>query len=243
MTLRAGGVSQAPWSTWNLGDHVGDDASHVAQNRSLLAERLGARPVFLQQVHGIDVLHLPVDAPNVSTADGCVTEQAGLACTMMVADCLPVLFTSADGLSVGAAHAGWRGLAAGVLQGTVAALQTLQTRAGGTSELMAWMGPCIGPQAFEVGDEVRQAFVRQDSAAEAAFASKGDKWLADLPQLARLALVRAGLGVAHIYGNNGSQGWCTVSNPSRYFSHRRDAALLGSTGRMAACVWREVPRP
>lgn len=242
MTLREGGVSLAPWSSWNLGDHVGDDPAHVASNRSLLAKRLGVRPVFLRQVHGIDVVHLSADPEDAGSADGCVTDQTGIACTMMVADCLPVLFTSADGCTIGAAHAGWRGLAAGVLENTVAALQGLQKKSGRTSEVRAWLGPCIGPQAFEVGDEVRHAFLRKFDTAESAFVATGDKWLADLPQLARLALKGAGLSEACVFGNDGTSDWCTVSNSLRYFSHRRDATRWGSTGRMAACIWRDEVR-
>jgi YfiH family protein len=242
MTLRHGGVSEAPWSSWNLGDHVGDDPSHVEQNRHLLAERLGVCPVFLRQVHGIEVLQLSTQSQEFGPADGCVTDQAGLACTMMVADCLPVLLTSRDGRTVGAAHAGWRGLAAGVLERTVAALRTLHGGAA-SDEVLAWLGPCIGPTVFEVGDEVRQAFIQQEGVAATCFVARNGKWLADLPALAQLALRRAGVPKPQIFGNDGTLEWCTVSHPERYFSHRRDTAQGASTGRMAGCIWRSEPRP
>ena len=239
MTLRSGGRSAPPWSSWNLGDHVGDDPEHVAQNRRLLAERLGARPVFHKQVHGVEVMHVKGDSPDGGEADACVTDESGVACTMMVADCLPVLFASADGRFVGAAHAGWRGLASGVLENTLAALQGLQAAAHAPCDLLAWLGPCIGPQAFEVGDEVRHAFVVRHASDAVCFVARGDKWLADLSMLARAALMRAGLKQAQIFGNDGALDWCTVSTPAHYFSHRRDAARLGTTGRMAACIWRD----
>ena len=224
----------------NLGDHVGDVVKHVVQNRVLLHEATGARPVFLTQVHGTHVVeHGPYgerasDLPQ--KADACLTRQLGVACTIMVADCLPVLLTNRQGTVVGAAHAGWRGLAG--LRGS-GVLETVCQRFGehAAQDILAWLGPCIGPLKFEVGDEVRAVFVAHDSAAQALFKPLGaGKWLADLAGLARLRL-RA-VGVNNIYGNDGGPAWCTVSNASRFFSHRRDAVALGGSGRMAACIWR-----
>lgn len=239
-TTRSGGVSNAPFDSWNLGDHVGDVPARVASNRDLLEQRFGARPVFLKQVHGVDVVRLTTQTPDGTVADACWTDESGIACTVMVADCLPVLFSSVDGASVAAVHAGWRGLAGmdgvGVIESLLRqwpAAQTASQRAG----LRVWLGPCIGPAAFEVGGDVRQAFGSDDSAVLACFQpvqGKTDKYWANLPALARLRL--AASGVHHVSGNDGGSHWCTVSQPSRFFSHRRDAALLGSTGRMAACI-------
>ena len=236
-TTRAGGVSAPPFDSFNLGDHVRDDPVQVAANRRRLADFTApAQPVFLQQVHGTRVLRLRADAEHIAAsqgaqADACLTTEPGVACTIMVADCLPVLLAHASGRAVAAAHAGWRGLAGGVLEATVQALQ----RAAGPGAIRAWLGPCIGPAAFEVGDEVREAF-GLDDAVRACFQPHGPgKWLADLPALARIRLQQA--GVADLHGNDGTPGWCTVTQASVFFSHRRDAARLGSTGRMAACIW------
>lgn len=243
-TTREGGVSQGPWQGLNLGDHVGDDPAAVATNRARLAQHIGAQPVFMQQVHGSVVATLHADgqtgAPVV--ADACVTADAGLACTIMVADCLPVLLAHTGGRAVAAAHAGWRGLAGVVGQGV---LETFYERfralaQEGRSQVamntVAWLGPCIGPDAFEIGDEVRAAFMQSDAGAAALFrAGVPGKWWANLPGLARRRL--QALGITQIYGNDGSDGWCTVHNPSRFFSHRRDSASLGGSGRLAACVW------
>lgn len=244
-TLRTGGVSAAPWDSWNLGNHVGDDPAAVQANRHRLARHTGARPVFLDQVHGWGVLQVDTDTPDGLQADACWTDKPGVACTVMVADCLPVLFTHARGNSVAAAHAGWRGLAGaggqGVLEALLAAWPAAQGE--GLSGVQAWLGPCIGPLAFEVGPEVRQAFGPEDSAVDACFVPQSTggagpgPYLANLPALARLRL--QALGVRHIAGNDGSQPWCTVSDPGRFFSHRRDARSLGNSGRMAACIWRD----
>ncbi len=227
MSLRGGGVSAAPYDSLNLGDHVGDDGAAVLRNRALLAGQSGAAPVFMQQVHGTAVERLP--SPHaVPVADACMSLQPGLACTVMVADCLPVLFCDTAGRAVAAAHAGWRGLGAGVLEQTVAALRDAVPQA----RWLAWLGPCIGPTAFEVGDEVRAAFLAQSTGAADCFRGHSAcKWLADLPALARLQL--AALGLQGIHGNDGSAPWCTVSDASRFFSHRRDRV----SGRMAACIW------
>ncbi|MDP3335266.1 MAG: peptidoglycan editing factor PgeF [Rhodoferax sp.] len=233
-STRSGGVSVAPYDSLNLGDHVGDDAAHVAANRAILQESISARPVFLNQIHGTQVLTLDATTPDGTVADACLTGQPGLACTVMVADCLPVLFASADGQRVAAAHAGWRGLAGmggvGILEATVKHMLVNESQA---NHILAWLGPCIGPQAFEVGDEVRAAFIASDPLAGDCFEPLvAGKWLADLAGLARLRL-RA-LGLSQIYGNDSSAPWCTVGNASRFFSYRRDRV----TGRFCASIWR-----
>jgi YfiH family protein len=232
-TTRAGGVSAPPFDSFNLGDHVRDEPLAVAGNRERLAAFTSpARPVFLQQVHGTQVVRLTPDMPDGIVADACVVQGPGVAATIMVADCLPVLFAHASGTAVAAAHAGWRGLVDGVLEVTAHALRN----AAGEGEIMAWLGPCIGPRAFEVGAEVCEAFVAVDHGAAAHFWPLGKgKFLADLPALARRRL-RA-VGITNVHGNDGSAAWCTVTQRLRFFSHRRDAVILGSTGRMAACVW------
>jgi polyphenol oxidase len=225
-TTRIGGVSNGPYESLNLGDHVGDVPEAVTANRAAFAAAIGARPVFLQQVHGRLAIALDASTPEGSEADGCFTREAGVACTIMVADCLPVLFTSEDGSMVAAAHAGWRGLAGGVLEGAAKATGVAP------KSLIAWLGPCIGPTAFEVGGEVKAAFEAHDAGAASLFTPHADgKWLADLPGLARGRL-RA-LGITRIYGNDGGSDWCTVSNPSKFFSHRRDRV----SGRFAASIW------
>jgi YfiH family protein len=231
-TTRAGGVSQAPYGSLNLGDHVGDDPGAVAQNRERLAGALGARPVFMKQVHGWQVASLAGSTPDGIEADACLTTEPGIACTIMVADCLPVLFASADGRVVGAAHAGWRGLVGEGGHGVLEALWSELRRHGAGTDARVWLGPCIGPRAFEVGPEVKAAFEAADVSASAHFTSHAPgKWMADLPALARDRL-RA-LGLTRIAGNDGSDAWCTVSEASRFFSHRRDRV----SGRFAACVW------
>ena len=232
-STRAGGVSVPPYDTLNLGDHVGDDPAAVAENRRRFAEATGARPVFLQQVHGRGIVRLDGASADGTQADGCWTTERGVACTMMVADCLPVLLAARGGQVVGAAHCGWRGLAgqggSGVLEALWAEMAPV---AGAASGMVAWLGPCIGPEAFEVGPEVRSAFVASDPGADACFRPAGEgKFLADLPALARRRL--AGLGITSVHGNDGSAAWCTVSDRSRFFSHRRDRV----SGRLAAAVW------
>ena len=252
----ADGASAAPFDYFNLGDHVGDQADAVAANRARLARAVGgARPVFMNQVHGTAVCQWPADpqaaptdqaAPDLAdgaSADAAVSASPRVACTVMVADCLPVLLTNRAGSVVAAAHAGWRGLASGVLQSTLASFRALAPAARAqaainseANEVLAWLGPCIGPRAFEVGPEVRQAFVANDSGAAACFAAHGaGKYLADLPALARRVL--AVQGVTAVYGNDSSDDWCTVAQPARFYSYRRDQAPLGGTGRMAACIW------
>lgn len=233
-TTREGGVSAAPFDSLNLGDHVGDDPDRVAQNRAIFRRALGARPVFLAQVHGTAMAPLTAATPDGTEADGCITTDRGIACTIMVADCLPILFATADGGSVAAVHAGWRGLAGAQGRGVIeSACESL--REAGNSQLsgvLAWLGPCIGPAAFEVDAEVKAAFVAHDPAASGLFQPyREGKWLADLPGLARRRL--AALGISRVYGNDGSREWCTVGNASRFFSHRRDRA----SGRFAASIW------
>jgi len=234
-TTRNGGGSAGNYASFNLGTHVGDDPQHVAKNRMRLGTALAARPVFLNQTHGVHVQALAPDTVDGIDADAAITSHTGVACTVMVADCLPVLLCDAAGTRVAVAHAGWRGLLGaarqGVLEQTVAQLRGADSLAS----IMVWLGPCIGPHAFEVGDEVRDAFVSNSADAAACFVSASSgKWLADLPGLARQRLMA--MGVTQIYGNDGSDAWCTVGNPSRFFSHRRDRI----SGRQAACIWRVV---
>jgi YfiH family protein len=227
-TTRLGGVSAAPCDSFNLAAHVGDAPGAVAANRARLRALLAlpTEPAWLNQVHGSAVADLDTQAvaEGVTTADAAITARAGKACVIMVADCLPVLFASRDGTRIGAAHAGWRGLAAGVLENTVAAL------ALPAGELIAWLGPAISRQHFEVGAEVRDAFVAVDSGAAAHFAANArGRWQADLGGLARRRL--AALGVGDVHGGE----WCTFDDRARFFSFRRD----GQGGRMAALLWKE----
>ena len=245
-TSRVGGVSAPPYKSFNLGQHVGDAPGAVAANRALLAQAVGAQAIFLNQVHGSAVLTLEASTPDGLPADACVTAQKKVACIIMVADCLPVLLTTTDGRVVAAAHAGWRGLA-GVLETTVASLRALAGPELAMDQILVWLGPCIGPLAFEVGAEVKAAFEAVLPQASSCFVPTGagsGKYFANLPALARLRLQALGIGNAQVYGNDGSLPWCTVSNPSRFFSHRRDAGIsgnggngFGTTGRMAACIW------
>ena len=236
MSLRAGGVSVGPWTSFNLGLAVGDDPAAVAVNRSRWAQALAARPVWLRQVHGSAVLHLDAsnsDAPDTA-ADAAWTRGRGIACTVQVADCLPVLYALRDGSAVAAAHAGCRGLACGVLEATVRALCAGTCAVPG--EVQVWLGPCIGPRRFEVGADVLRAFGQ--TAAEAqidrfVFHPRADgtpRWMANLQRLARDRLEAAGVPPTAI---SAAQA-CTVEDPSAFFSFRRD----GVTGRHAAAIWR-----
>ena len=223
-TTRAGGISSGAWSSLNLGTHVGDSPEAVAENRRRLREtlRLPAEPVWLEQVHGARVLR--PDRGESGPADAAVTFEVGTVLVVMTADCLPVLLAASDGSRIGVAHGGWRGLAAGVLEAAVDALEC------DPSQILAWLGPAIGQSAFEVGDEVRAAFVARDPALERAFAPNArGRWQADLYALARAALRQA--GVADIFGG----GECTLGESQQYFSHRREAPC----GRMASLIWRE----
>lgn len=223
ITTRRGGVSRGPFAGFNLGLRTGDDPQAVIANRAYLRRLLPQEPKWLAQEHGTAV----VDADGIEhppRADASIARRPGTVCVIMVADCVPVLFTDRTGTLVAAAHAGWRGLAGGVLENTV--------RGTGVSpgDLLAYLGPGIGPQAFEVGADVRDAFLARSALAAAAFAPCGPgKWLADIHALARQALARA--GVARVHGG----GLCTVSDALRFFSYRRDRI----TGRMAALIWRE----
>jgi polyphenol oxidase len=259
MTCRTGGLSAAPWDEWNLGDHVDDDPKAVAENRLLLQQRLTSHALGLtpgqrgwrdlqlgwaRQVHGVAVARLAaVPEAQAPQADALLTTEPGVVCCILVADCLPILLAHRRMPLVAAAHAGWRGLCAqrGVVETTLDAMAQAagQSRSDLVTELDVWLGPCIGPRAFEVGAEVRAAFFAGCAADAQHFSTTGrsDQYWADLPALARARLMRA--GVSHIQGNDGSARWCTYSNPDRYFSHRRDASVLGRTGRMAACIWIE----
>lgn len=236
-TTRRGGVSPAPYDDGqgkgglNLGTHVGDSPRCVERNRDILRAELPAEPVWLTQVHGTRVLDagtIDLDA-EPPVADASFARERGVICAILTADCLPVLLCDAEGRTVGAAHAGWRGLADGVLQQTVAAM-----RAAGAGELTGWLGAAIGPNRFEVGPEVLEAFLRRAGGDEAAVRSaftplpgKPGKYFADLYALARMALAEA--GVRRVWGGD----FCTVSNSGRFYSYRRD----GVTGRQASLIW------
>ncbi len=237
-TTRRGGVSLAPYDDGqgggglNLGPHVADDPAAVARNRALLAAQLPAAPAWISQVHGVVVVDAALVAPGAAPeADASIASVPGVVCAVMTADCLPVLLADVDGKVVGAAHAGWRGLAAGVLGATVAAM-----RAAGAGEITAWLGPAIGPRQFEVGAEVRAAFVAgARDAAEAVvlarafspYAGREGKFLADMAALARCFLARD--GVVRVSGGDA----CTVTGKARFYSYRRD----GVTGRQASLIW------
>lgn len=224
VTTRSGGVSGGPYANMNLGTHVGDAPGAVKENRARLRKRLPSDPFWLEQVHGCTVADAACGV-EMTTADASVAAQRGLVCAVLTADCLPVLFCDRRGQVVGAAHAGWRGLAAGVLEATVARMGVPP------SEVIAWLGPAIGPLAFEVGSEVREAFVTRDAAAAEAFRSgpSDGKWFADLYRLARLRLASA--GISEVFGG----GFCTYSDP-RFYSYRRAAV----TGRFASLIWADV---
>lgn len=227
-TTRQGGHSVAPYDGLNVGDHVEDIPESVSANRQLLMQATGLSktPQWLQQVHGIDVVEARDDA-LVRTADACFSTVPEQGCIVMTADCLPVLFTNSRGTKVAAAHAGWRGLAGGVLEETLKVFDC-------KDEILAWLGPAIGPLAFEVGGEVKKAFVDQHAQAEEAFrispTHPQDRFLADIYQLARIRLAAA--GVTRVSGGD----HCTFSETENFFSYRRD----GVTGRMASLIWIEA---
>lgn len=288
---RTGGVSAAPFDAMNLGSHVGDEPAHVQANRARFAQQFSQlatqpmQPVFLSQTHGCQVALLgaqpstyaksaqsPVrafasDSADCRGFDACLSASVGVGCTILVADCLSVLLayrgTDGRGWCVGAAHAGWRGLAGvdshnvlnpsgGVLEhlwrswcelvrsehARRAQHAALPSDAQIAAHTQAWLGPCIGPTAFEVGTQVRDAFMAYGAQAAACFepTQRAGQYRAHLSELARQRLQGLGLAAAHIYGNDGSAPWCTFSNATLYFSHRRDARALGSTGRMAAVI-------
>lgn len=230
-TTRIGGVSRAPYDDgvggggMNLGTHVGDDPAHVARNRALLRQHLPAEPAWLSQVHGTTVVDAAGIGQTVPDADASVANQPGVVCVIQTADCLPVLFCDARGRAVGAAHAGWRGLAQGVLDNTIARM-----RDAGADEILAWLGPAIGPERFEVGQDVYDAFVKRDARLAAAFMPNPDqagKYWADIYRLAKAILAHA--GITRVYGG----GLCTVTDRGSFFSYRRDR----TTGRMASLIW------
>lgn len=229
-STRCGGVSREPFDSLNVAGHVGDEAVSVATNRQRLAEALllQENPHWLSQVHGIGVVELDDGSIGLPEADASTTQEPGCVCAVLTADCLPVLFCDRAGTQVAAAHAGWRGLAAGVLESTVDAMDVPG------DETLAWLGPAIGPQAFEVGEEVYRAFVERNPEASSAFVpstntDKKGHWFADLYQLARIRLNNA--GVTSIYGG----GFCTFEDQERFYSFRRE----GETGRMASLIWLE----
>jgi len=226
-TLRCGGVSQGHYASLNLATHVGDENTRVTENRCRLIEALSlpSEPVWLNQVHGNGVIRIghPVSPDPVPTADAAFTGERGVVCAVLTADCLPVLLCSRDGTNIAAVHAGWRGLASGVIEATV---NRMERKPG-----LAWLGPALGQQAFEVGNEVRDVFLQRDACHADCFMpglSEG-KWLGDLYGLARRIL--QGLGITAVYGGE----YCTASEPDRFFSWRRDHI----TGRMATLIWRQ----
>jgi hypothetical protein len=222
VTTRNGGVSEGPYASLNLGFAAGDDAAHVAENRRRVERHLPARPSWLRQVHGAEVVSLSAPRGDMPAADAAVTRTHGLPLVVLVADCLPVLLADRAGAVVAVAHAGWRGLAAGVLEATIAAM------ACAPHDIVAWIGPGIGRDAFEVGKDVLDAFVARDAAAAQAFRPlRAGKWLADLPALARRRL--SACGVASVHGGT----WCTLSDAQRFYSYRRE----GPSGRMGAFIW------
>jgi len=225
-TTRNGGFSQGLWRELNLGDSCGDNPYHVKQNRELLQKLLPCEPQWLKQVHGKRVVNWGEGDRFEPGADAISSNQTGQVCAVLTADCLPVLFCNKAGTRVAASHAGWRGLAAGVLEATVSAM------ACDPGELMAWLGPSIGPRAFEVGRDVHEVFTNADVDNAIAFSRHGDRWLADLYKLARLALARA--GIKQVFGGQ----YCTWSEADRFFSYRRD----GVTGRMASVIWLVSPQ-
>lgn len=222
-STRVGGVSTGPYASLNLGAHCGDNADDVEENRRRLfaAAQMPSRPVWLEQVHGNAVLRLTGEPYALKRADASCSDTPGTVCAVMTADCLPVLFCNQAGSEVAAAHAGWRGLCDGVLEATLASFNDRP------ENIMAWLGPAIGPQAFEVGDDVRDAFIAKDSQAASAFRPVGEKYFADIYQLARQRLTTA--GVTKIYGGDR----CTFTEKDDFFSYRRDRI----TGRMASFIW------
>ena len=220
-TTRLGGYSKAPYDSFNVADYVGDDTQAVTYNHNTLIQKLPSQPIWLKQVHGIQILKASPEH-RYCTADASFSTQAGQVCVIMTADCLPVLFCNRSGTCVAAAHAGWRGLAHGILE------KTIQHLAVPTQELLVWLGPAIGPKAFEVGDEVRTAFINFLPQATDAFTAHGDKhWLADLYLLARQRLAHQ--GISAVFGGD----FCTYTDKKRFYSYRRDKI----TGRMASMIW------
>jgi polyphenol oxidase len=259
-TGRLGGHSEGPWGSLNVGDHVGDAPDCVAANREVLAVDVGRPVQFMHQVHGWAVHEVESIAPVCPSPEGdaAITACDDMALAVMVADCLPILLADTAARTVGVAHAGWRGLLGhdrwGVIEAVVAAMRSpdlreknlkkhplaLHNKADDAIKITAFLGPCIGPRHFEVGGEVRQAFVAAHPETARCFrpveeATTPERWWADLPALARHRLGVA--GVQSVFGNDGSDAWCTVSQPEHYFSHRMGQRRNGSAGRQAACIW------
>jgi polyphenol oxidase len=223
-TTRAGGYSEAPYAGLNMGFGSGDDPSAVRKNRTSLLREVDApsEPIWLAQVHGVECVEAKSDAAGIA-ADASFSRTPNEVCAVMTADCMPVLFCSVDGERVAAAHAGWRGLANGVLE------TTCERMGGEVDSIMAWLGPCIGQANYEVGEEVRTSFLADDRQASKYFApTRPGHWCADLPGLAQQRLLK--LGVREVSGGH----WCTHAEPNRFYSYRRD----GITGRMATLIWR-----
>lgn len=226
-TTRRGGVSRGPWTSLNLGPNCGDEPANVNENRGRLGRLLPAEPLWMKQVHGARVLESGQGGRGPERADARVTSTPGEVLAIMTADCLPLLLCDADGARIGAAHAGWRGLAAGVIEATIERMEAAPER------LMAWLGPAISGAVYEVGDDVREAFAAAEGnarrAVDGSFTPHGERWLLDVAGAARSIL--QALGVRRVYGG----GFCTYREPDRFFSHRRD----GVTGRMASLIWME----
>ena len=239
MTTRHGGVSETPWRSLNLGDHVGDKPENVRTNRALVAQEMKVPAIYLRQVHGVQSVGIDFQTPANTEADVAWTRQEGLACTMMVADCLPILICHSSQKWVAAAHAGWRGLAGENGHGVVETLASAARLQGfDLKDCLAWLGPCIGPTAFEVGQDVLAAFENKqlEASHKDLFApTAAGKYLADLAGMARQRLLQAGF--QNLYGNDSTLPWCTYKQADQYHSHRRDAASLGGAGRMAAYIW------
>ena len=228
-TTRNGGLSLDAFASLNMGMHVGDDPIVVAKNRQLLSAYLPSEPVWVNQVHGINVIDAAASS-CLQNADASYTNKPNVVCVTMTADCLPVLLCDQKGKVVAAVHAGWRGLCDGVIEAAVAKMQVP------VNEILAWLGPAIGPNAFEVGDEVRSQFMAIDAQAELAFVARSDKWLCNLYLIAQQRLQR--MGVTQIYGAGIDEDFCTYSDEARFFSYRRDNV----TGRMASLIWLECAR-
>lgn len=225
-TIRAGGVSAAPFDSLNLGAHVNDDPIAVAANRQLLSDYVPSEPVWVNQVHGVEVIDAATSS-CLENADASFTTKFNVVCVTMTADCLPVLLCDKKGSVVAAVHAGWRGLCDGVIEAAVTKMQVP------TSEMLVWLGPAIGPNAFEVGEDVREQFIATDADAALAFKPHGDKWLCNMYQIARQRL--HAVGVTEIYGASVNEDFCTYTDEARFFSFRRDNV----TGRMASMIWLE----
>jgi YfiH family protein len=224
-TTRQGGFSQAPYDSFNLAMHVGDDAMTVAKNRQLLTPYLPSEPVWVNQVHGVTVIDAATST-CLEDADASIARQKNVVCVTMTADCLPLLMCDENGTVVAAAHAGWRGLCDGVIEATI------QKMSVQPAEILVWLGPAIGSESFEVGEDVRQAFLAHDAQAEKVFKKlNAEKWLCDLYALAKQRL--NALGVQRIYGASMNDNFCTFQQQNQFFSFRRDK----TTGRMASLIW------